>query len=161
MGPVAVRFQFMQRFRMPLFEKLAKFRGYLAVRGSFRVRVNRIAGPTGRELHFGMKITQGTVLSWFQFSKSLFRDVSGTVPESFRICGFKRNSSNIDRAPKMRDSIPLNSWDSFSVNLPSFSSETCVTYYSIIPETNVFCDWLFLDYSCVCLEPAANFFFVS
>ena len=49
--------------------------------------------------------------SWF--CKSLFRDVTGTVPENVRTCGFKRNSSNLDRAPKMRDSVLLNSWDSF------------------------------------------------
>ena len=55
----------------------------------------------------------------------VFRNVHGVVPENVRICGFKRNSSNLDSAPKMRDSVLLNSWDSFLVTLPSISSETC------------------------------------
>ena len=47
------------------------------------------------------------------FSTFVFRNVPGTVPERVRICWFKRNSSSLDRAPKMRDSVRLNSWDSF------------------------------------------------
>ena len=50
-------------------------------------------------------------VSWF--STFVFRNVLGTVPECVRIRGFKRISSNLDRAPKMRDSVLLNSWDSF------------------------------------------------
>ena len=46
--------------------------------------------------------------SWF--STSAFRYVPRTVPENVRICGIKRNSSNLDSAPKTRDSVPLNSW---------------------------------------------------
>ena len=92
-----------------------------------------------------------------RFSKSLFRDFPGTVPESVRTCGFKRNSSNLGRAPKMRDSVLLNSWDSFSVFIPSISSETCVMYSSLIPETDVFCESLFLGWSRASLETAANF----
>ena len=49
--------------------------------------------------------------SWF--SRALFRDVPGTVPESVRTCGFKRKSSNLTRAPEMWHSVLLNSWDSF------------------------------------------------
>ena len=93
--------------------------------------------------------------SWF--STSAFRNVPGTVPENVRICGFKRNSSNLDRAPKMRDSVLLNSWDSFLVTLPSISSKTCAIYSSVIPGENEFCNWLFLEYSCVSLYLAANF----
>ena len=49
------------------------------------------------------------------------------VPECVRICGFKRKSSNLVRAPKMPDSVLLNSWDSFLValcedSLPSLGS---------------------------------------
>ena len=44
-----------------------------------------------------------------------------------RICGFKWNSSNLDRAPKKRDFVLLNSWDSFLVTLPSICSETWTT----------------------------------
>ena len=83
---------------------------------------------------------------------------SGTFPECIRICGFKRNSSNSDRAPKMRDSVLPNSWDSFLVTLPSISSETCVIYSSLILGTDVFRDWPFLGGSpCVSLVTAANF----
>ena len=92
------------------------------------------------------------------FSTFVFRNVSGTVPECFRICGLKRNLSNLDRAAKMRDSVLLNSWDSFLVTLPSISSETCVLYSSLILGTDVFRDWPFLGCSsCVSLVTAANF----
>ena len=60
------------------------------------------------------------------FSTFLFRNVPGTVPECVRICGFKNTSSNLDRAPKMRDSVLLNSWDSFLVTLLSISSEIII-----------------------------------
>ena len=91
--------------------------------------------------------------SWF--SMSAFRNVPGTVPENVRICGC--NSSNVDRGLMMRDSLLLNSWDSFLVTLPSISSETCAMYSSVIPGADEFCDWLFLGYSCVSLARAANF----
>ena len=91
------------------------------------------------------------------FSTSVYRNVPGTVPENVRICGFKRKSSDIDRAPKIRDSILLNSWDNFLVTLPSIFPETCVIFSSVIPETDVLCDWLFLGHSCVSLDTAANF----
>ena len=75
-----------------------------------------------------------------------------------RSCWFKRNSSNLERAPKMRDSVLLNSWDSFLVTLPSICSETCVIYSSLILGTDVFRDWPFLGFSsCVSLVTAANF----
>ena len=58
----------------------------------------------------------------------------------------------------MRDSVRLNSWDSFSVTLPSISSETCVIYSSLILGADVFLDWPFLEFSsCVSLVTAANF----
>ena len=92
------------------------------------------------------------------FSTFVFRNVPGTVPECVVICWFKRNSSNLDRAPKMRDSVRLNSWDSFLVTLPSICSETCVIYSSLILGTDVFRDWPFLGFSsCVSLKTAANF----
>ena len=91
------------------------------------------------------------------FSKLVFRNVPGTVPECVRICGFKRNSFNLDRAPKMRDSVLLNSWDSFLVTLPSIS-ETCVIYSSLILGTDVFRDRPFLGCSSsVSLVTTANF----
>ena len=92
------------------------------------------------------------------FSTFVFRNVPGTVPECVRICGFKRKLSTLDRAPKMRDYVLLNSWDSFLVTLPSTSSETCVIYSSLILGTDVLRDWPFLGFSsCISLVKAANF----
>ena len=93
--------------------------------------------------------------SWF--STSAFRNVLGTVPENVRTCGFKRNSSKLDRAPKMRDSVLLQSWDNFLVTLPSTFSENFAIHSSVIPGPDEFCDWLFLGYSCVLLDTTANF----
>ena len=94
--------------------------------------------------------------SWF--STSVFRNVPGTVPENVRICGFKRNSPNLDRAAGMRDSVLLNSWDCSLVSLPSISSETCVMYSSLILGTDVFRDGQFLGCSSyVSLVAAATF----
>ena len=91
------------------------------------------------------------------FSTFVFRNVPGTVWKSVCICWFERNSSNLVRAPKMRDSVLLNSWDSFLLILPSISSETCVIYSSLILGTDVFRDWPFLGFfSCVSLVTAAK-----
>ena len=96
--------------------------------------------------------------SWF--STFVFWNIPGTIPECVRICGFKRNSSNLDRAPKMRESVLLISWDSFLVTPPSISYEVCVIYSSI-PGTDVFHDWSFLGCSsCVSLATAAKFGFI-
>ena len=92
------------------------------------------------------------------FSMFVFRNVPGTVPECVRICAFKRNSSNLNRADEMCDSVLLNSRHSFLVTLPSISSETCAIYSSLILGTDLFRDWPFLGCSsCVCLVTAANF----
>ena len=92
------------------------------------------------------------------FSTFVFRNVPGTVPECVVICWLKKNSSNLNRAPKMRDSVPQNSWDSFLVTLPSICSETCVIYSPLILGTDVFRDWPLLGFSsCVSLVTAANF----
>ena len=92
------------------------------------------------------------------FSTFVFRNVPGTVLECVCICWFERNSSNLVRAPKMRGSVLLNSWDSFLPTLPSFSSETFVIYSSLILGTDVFRDWPLLGCSSgVSLVTAANF----
>ena len=92
------------------------------------------------------------------FSTFVFRNVPATVPECVRICGFKRDSSNLDRALKMRDSVLLNSWDSFLATLSSIFSETCVIYSSLILGSDVFRGWPFLGCSsCLSLVTAANF----
>ena len=105
-----------------------------------------------------MRVTLGVVLI-----RSLVSHVC--VPECSRN-GFgmrmyllvRENASNLVRAPKMRDSVLLNSWDSFLLTLPSISSETCVIYSSLILGTDVFRDWPFPGFSpCVSLVTAANF----
>ena len=70
-------------------------------------------GPIGRELHFGLKNVSGTIPHWVPVFHVIARGVHATDPESVRTCGYNRNSSNIDRAPKMGESVLLNSWDSF------------------------------------------------
>ena len=115
------------------------------------VWVNGMTGLANGGSHFRMRITLGVVLI-----RSLVFHVC--VSECVVICGFKRNSSKLDRAPKMRDSALLNSWGSFSVTLLSISSETYVIYSSLILGTDVFRDWPFLGFSsCVSLVTAANF----
>ena len=105
-----------------------------------------------------MRIILWTIPAWvlaFQVGvRECSRNGSG---ENVRICGFKRKSSNLDRAPKMRDSVLLKSWDSFFVTLPSISWGTCAIYSSVIPGSGEFCDWLFLGYLYVSLVIAANF----
>ena len=48
-----------------------------------------------------------------RFPASLFLDFPGTTTEHIRTCGFRRNSSSLDKAPKIRDSVRLNSFESF------------------------------------------------
>ena len=74
-------------------------------------------------------------------------------------CGSKKNSSTLDRTPKMRPSVLLNAWDSFLVTLPSICSETWFMYSSSVLGSDVFRDWPFLGYSSgVSLAAAASFF---
>ena len=91
-------------------------------------------------------------------STFVFRNVPGTVPECVRICGFKRNSSNLDRAPKMRDSVLLNSWDSFLVTLTPISSRSCVIFSSLILGTDAFRDSPFLGCPCCVSHVTAAIF---
>ena len=117
---------------------------------------------TGREHHFG---GQGSFKErspvGFRFSELLFLHVAETITEQIRTCGSGRNSSSLDKAPEMLDSVRLNFWESFLVTLPSISSETWVMYSSVIPGLSVFYDWLFLVFSCVSLKTATNFLFFS
>ena len=90
-------------------------------------------------------------------STEVFPNDHGVVPENVRSCGFKRKSSNLDRAPKMWDYVLQSSWDSFLVTLPSISSVTFAVYSSVIPGADDFIDWLFLVDSCFALDRAATF----
>ena len=76
---------------------------------------------------------QGSFREWSpvgsRFSELLFLEFPGTATEQVRTCGFGRNSSSLDRAPKIRDSVRLNSLENFLVTLPSISSETWEMYF--------------------------------
>ena len=93
----------------------------------------------------------------FRFSDSLFLDVPRKATEQVQNCGLRRNSSSSDKAPKMWDSFWLNFFETLLITLPSISSETWEMYSWAISGSSVFCDWLFLVFSGVSLETAANF----
>ena len=87
---------------------------------------------------------QSTFVSWFPLFES--QDISRTGLRWTWACWFRRTSFNLDRAPKMRLSVQLNSWDVFLL-YPHFS-ETWVRYRA----------WMFLG---SCMDNpviAANFF---
>ena len=84
-------------------------------------------------------------------------DVSGTTTEQVRTCGFRRKSSSFDRAPKIRDSVLLNCFESFLVTLLSISSETWKKHSWAISGSIVFRDWVLLILSGASLETAASF----
>ena len=84
------------------------------------------------------------------------RDSSGVHPYML----VQENSSYLDRAPKMRYSVLLNSSASFLVTLPLISSKPSVIHSRLVLGTDVFRDWLFLGCSsCVSLVTAGNFRF--
>ena len=95
-----------------------------------------------------------------KFSESLFLDVPGTATEHVRTGGFRRNSSSLDKAPKKRDSVRLNSLERFLITLPSISSETWEMYFWAISGSSMFCDWLFFVFPEVSPETAANFLLI-
>ena len=103
----------------------------------------------------------GSFSGWYSlgswFSTLVFRSVPRTVPENIRIHGFKMNSPNLDRPPRIRNFVVLNFWNRFLVTLPSICSEICVIYSSVLPGKVVFSDWLLLGYSRVSLDTAGNF----
>ena len=92
-----------------------------------------------------------------RLAESLFLDVPGTAAEQVRTCGFRRNSSSLDKAPKIRDSVRLNSFESLLVTLPSVSSETWEIYSWAISGSIVFRDRVFFVFSGISLETTANF----
>ena len=107
---------------------------------------------------FRTKIILGTVLVWFWFSVLEFRDDPGTVPDCARTCGFRINSSNLNRGPRIRLFVLLKSWYSLFVTLLSIVSDTWVIYSSILLGTVVFRDCRFLGCSSwLSLATAANF----
>ena len=87
----------------------------------------------------------------------MFLVVPRTATEQVRFCGFRRNSSSLDKAPKIRDSVRLNSFESFFSD-PSFNffRNLGIDFWAISGSI-VFRDWVFLVFSGVSLETAANF----
>ena len=81
--------------------------------------------------------------SWFSILE--FQDVSGTDLEWSRTSGFRRNSSSLEKAPNVRRSVLLNSWENFFVTLPSTSSDTWEIKSSCNLGTFVSGTWIFLD----------------
>ena len=67
------------------------------------IYITRVAS---REHRFRTGIAYG-------FFELLFLDIPGTATEQVPTCGFRQLSSSLDRAPKMRDSVRLNSLESF------------------------------------------------
>ena len=98
---------------------------------------------------------RSSLVPWF--SKLLLLEVPGATTEQVRTCGFKRNSSSFDKAPKIRDSVLLNSFESFLVTLPSISSETWEIYSWVSSGSRTFGALPLLVLSGVSLETAANF----
>ena len=113
----------------------------------------------GREHRFGTGIAQGTIPSGFPVFWVVVMDVPGTPTEQVRTCGFRRNSPSLDKAPKIREPVRLNSFENFLVTRSSISSEIWEMYSWAISGSSVFCERLFLVFSGVSLETAANFFF--
>ena len=132
--------------------KIVLLWGYSSKSGLFRFPEWWEENPTSGQ---GSSTERSPVGS--RLSELLFLDVPGTATEQLRTCGFRRNSSSFDRAPKIRDSVLLNSFESFLVNLPSISSETWEMYSWAISGSSVFWEWLFLVFSGVTLETAASF----
>ena len=131
---------------------------YHHVRSLVCVWVNWMTGFKDGESHFRMRMIVGTILIWF-----LVLHVS--VPECSRngsgVRPYLWVQMKLVKFRQMRDSVLLNSWESFLVTLPSIFSEhcvICVIYSSLILGTDVFCDWPFLGCSsCASLVTAANF----
>ena len=89
---------------------------------------------------------------WISFSGRSMNSY-GTSPNLW----VPKKSSGFDKAPKIRDSVLLNSFESFSVTLPSISSETWEIESWVNSGSSTFCPLLLLLPSGVSLETAANF----
>ena len=84
-----------------------------------------LSGPVDEGIYLRTKIILWSpVGTWFP--TFMFRDVPGTITDCTGTCGFRRNSSSLDRAPGIRLPVLLNSWDNFFVTLPFISCDTWV-----------------------------------
>ena len=122
------------------------------------IRVSILRGPGEKGTSFRLRIILGTIFICFLvFSISIPGCLRNGSAEH-RTSGFRENSSNLDRAPKIRLSVTLKSWDKFFLTLPSISTDTWVIYSFWIPGTIVFRDRLHIDLSSwFSLSMAANF----
>ena len=94
-----------------------------------------------------------------RFSELMLLDVPGTATEQVRTCGFRRNSSSFDSAPKIRDSVLLNSFESFfSYSLFDLFRNLRDIVLSQFRVNCVLCSTVPV-LSGVSLETAASFFF--
>ena len=85
---------------------------------------------------------RSSLLSWFR--TSFFWEVPRALRDCTRSFEFRRNSSSFNQARRIRLSEQLNSWARFLLTLPSMFLETCVICSSLIVETFVLRDKLFL-----------------
>ena len=140
---IKLRWEAQEKFRRNCKTKL-----WGSVSAPKRGEENSTSGPGSSE-------GRSPVVPWF--SRLLLLDVPGATTEQVRTCGFKRNSSSFDKAPKMRDYVLLNSFESFLVTLPSISSETWEIYSWVSSGSRTFGALPLLVLSGVSLETAANF----
>ena len=118
---------------------------------------NQINRVMRRDSRFGTMIVRETIpigfpVSWFAVP-GYFRNGYGRSPNLW----VQKWSSSLDRAPKIRDSVRLNSFENFLVNLPSIYSKTWEICSWAVSGTSVFCDWRFLVPSGVSPETGAIF----
>ena len=73
--------------------------------------------------HFGVGIVWETIPSGLPVFWIIVPGCSRNSYGTIRTCKFRRSSSSFEKAPKIRDSVLLNSFESFLVPLPSISSE--------------------------------------
>ena len=117
----------------------------------------QMASVTSKEHRFGTRIVYGTTTRGFPVFWVIFPGCSRNSYGTSLNLWFQKIFIEFRRAPKMRDSVRLKSWENFLVTLPSISSETWVMYSSAIPGLYVFCHWLFLVFPGVSLETVPNF----
>ena len=99
---------------------------------------------------------QSSFSSWF--SPLEFRDNLETVPDFTQTCGFRRNLSYLQRVPRTRLSVLLNSWDNFFVTAFYLLWHLTDIVLRVNPGTAASRDWLFLGCSFwISLAIAANF----
>ena len=107
-------------------------------------RVHWVKGATDQSTHIWTMLLLGTVFVTFLFRTSFIWEVPRALRDCTRSCEFRRNSSSFNQARRIRLSEQLNSWARFLLTLPSMFLETCVICSSLIVETFVLRDKLFL-----------------